>query len=179
MRHETASLADTRQETFYQGEPAQQNVTDQQGTSYDMLNMHAFSETWLNNNLFLSLGYNFANLDNTFSGSRVYGDDFDVAYTPNPLNGLGYTSLNGGSHEQEHVVNVNLMATPAKSLTIVPSLRVHQDTWNADSSGIGHWGTTRGPSPAPVTGRCLKYRNALICVIRHNQLGILRGQRID
>jgi len=37
------------------------------------------------------------------------------------LNGLGYTSLNGGAHEQTHVGNVNLMATPVKNLTIVPS----------------------------------------------------------
>jgi hypothetical protein len=32
VRYETASLADTRMETFYQNEPTQQNVTDKQGT---------------------------------------------------------------------------------------------------------------------------------------------------
>ena len=75
----------------------QQNVTDSQGTSYDMLNVHAFSETWLKKNLFFSTGYSYANLNDTFSGSRIYGDDYDVGYTPNPGNGLGYTSLNGGA----------------------------------------------------------------------------------
>ncbi len=161
VRYETASLADTRQETFYQGEPVQRNVTDQEGTSYDMLNLHAFSETWLKNNLFLSIGYNFANLDDNFSGSRVYGDDFDVAYTPNPLNGLGYTSLNGGAHEQEHVANLNLMANPSKNFTIVPSLRVQSDTWNANSSGIGTQGNDTQPFTSSSDGETLEVRERL------------------
>ena len=102
----------------------QREVTDQQGTSYDMFNAHAFTETWLKKGVLFSTGYMFANLNDNFSGNRIYGDDFDVVYIPNPLNGLGYTSLNGGAHKQEHVANVNLMATPVKYLTIVPSLRV-------------------------------------------------------
>ena len=140
VRYETASLADTRKESFYQGEPIQQDVTDKQGTSYDMFNVHSFSETWLKKDLFFSTGYSFANLDSTFSGSRIYGDDFGVVYSPNPNSGLGYTGLNGDAHEQTHVGNVNLMATPVKNLTIVPSLRVQSDTWNADSSGTGTFG---------------------------------------
>jgi hypothetical protein len=145
VRYETASLNDAHLETLYQGESGQQNITDRQGTSYDMFNAHAFSETWLKKNLFFSTGYSFANLNDIFSGSRIYGDDFGVAYSPNPLNGLGYTSLNGGAHEQTHVGNVNLMATPVKNLTIVPSLRVESDTWNANSSGIGTSGTDTVP----------------------------------
>src|SRR6266852_5170854 len=47
VRYETASLNDSHQETFWSGEPVQQNVTDKQNTTYDMLNVHAFSETWL------------------------------------------------------------------------------------------------------------------------------------
>ncbi len=161
VRYETASLDDTRKETFWQGEPVQQNVTDKEGTSYDMFNVHAFSETWLKKDLFLSVGYNFANLDDTFSGSRTYGDDFDVPYSPNALNGLGYNNLNGGAHEQEHVANVNLMATPIKNLTIVPSLRVQQDTWNANSSGIGTLGNDTGPFTSSSDGESLDVRECL------------------
>ena len=106
VRYETASLADTHLEMFYpnnQNESGQQqNVTDSQGTSYDMFNVHAFSETWIKNNLFFSTGYSFADLHDNFSGSRIYGDDYNVGYTPNPGNGLGYTSLNGGANEQTH-----------------------------------------------------------------------------
>jgi hypothetical protein len=105
----------------------------------------------------------FANLDDTFSGSRIYGNDFDVVYSPNSLNDLGYTSLNGGAREQEHVANVNLMATPIKNLTIVPSLRVQQDNWNANSSGIGTQGTDVTPGPVASTsdGEMLDVRERL------------------
>jgi hypothetical protein len=161
VRYETASLADTRMETFYQGEPVQQDVTDKQGTSYDMFNVHAFSETWLKKDLFFSTGYSFANLNDNFSGSRIYGDDFGVAYSPSLANGLGYTSLNGGAHEQEHVGNVNLMATPIKNLTIVPSLRVESDTWNANSSGIGTFGTDTAPFSGNGNGEMLDVRERL------------------
>ena len=47
-----------------------------------MLSTHAFAESWIKNNLFLSAGFMFANLDDTFTGSRIYGDDFDVVYSP-------------------------------------------------------------------------------------------------
>jgi hypothetical protein len=161
VRYETASLADTRKETFYQGEPVQQNVTDKQGTSYDMFNVHAFSETWLKKDLFFSTGYSFANLNDGFSGSRIYGDDFGVAYSPNPGNGLGYTGLNGGAHEQTHVGNVNLMTTPIKNLTIVPSLRVESDTWNANSSGNGTFGTDTQPFSGNGDGEKLDVRERL------------------
>ena len=164
VRYETASLADTRQETFWQGEqPVQRDVTDKQGTSYDMFNVHAFSETWIKKDLFFSAGFMFANLDDTFSGSRIYGDDFDVAYSPNLLNDLGYFNLNGRAHEQEYVANVNLMATPIKNLTIVPSLRVQQDNWNANSSGIGTLGTDVTPGPVVSTsdGQMLDVRERI------------------
>jgi hypothetical protein len=161
VRYDTASLADTREETFYSGEPVQRDVTDKQGTSYDLFNVHAFSETWLKKNLLFTTGYSFANLNDTFSGSRTYGDDFDVAYSPDPLNGLGYTSLNGGAHKQEHVVNVNLMTIPLKNLTIVPSLRVQQDNWNANSSGIGTLGNDTGPFTSDSDGESLDVRERL------------------
>jgi hypothetical protein len=161
VRYETASLADTRQETFWQGEPVQRDVTDKQGTSYDMFNVHAFSETWIRKDLFFSAGFMFVNLDDTFSGSRIYGDDFDVVYSPNPLNDLGYFNLNGRAHEKEYVANVNLMATPIKNLTIVPSLRVQQDNWNANSSGTGTFGNDTGPFSGKSDGEMLDVRERI------------------
>ena len=161
VRYETASLNDAHMETLYQGEPGQQNITDSQGTSYDMLNVHAFSETWLKKNLFFSTGYSFANLHDTFSGSRIYGDDFDVGYSPNLGNGLGYTSLNGGANEQTHVGNVNLMATPIKNLTIVPSLRVESDTWNANSGGTGTYATDTAAFSGNGNGEMMDVRERL------------------
>ena len=161
VRYQTARLNDSRRETFWAGEPALQNVTDKQDTSYDLLNVHSFSETWLEKNLFLSVGYNFANVNDNFSASRIYGDDFDVVYSPSPLNGLGYTSLNGGAHEQEHAANVNLMATVFKNLTFVPSIRVQQNSWDANSSGVGTLGADTEPFTGSSDGETLDVRQCL------------------
>ena len=161
VRYDTASLNDTRKETYWQGESGQRDITDKQGTSYDMFNVHAFSETWLKKDLFFSTGYTFANQNDSFSGSRIYGDDFGVAYSPNSLNDLGYTSLHGGAHEQEHVGNVNLMATPIKNLSIVPSLRVESDNWDANSHGTGTYGTDTEPFTGKGDGEKLDVRERI------------------
>ena len=115
---------------FGGGPAAQQNVTDSQGTSYDMVSVHAFTETWLKNNLSFSTGFMFANVNNTFSGSRIYIPN--LPYTP-----PGYFNLNGGSEQKECVVNLNLMATPFSHFTIVPSIRVQSEDLNSNSGGIG------------------------------------------
>ena len=94
----------------------EQKITDQQGTSYDSFNAHAYTETWINKKLFLSTGFSYSDLDNTFSGSRIYGNDFDVNYVPSAQNGFGYYGLNGGSRLDEYVMNVNLLAKPCPHL---------------------------------------------------------------
>lgn len=143
LRYEIGDLNNATKIVQFRGEPTDRKITDRQGVSYDMFNVHAFSETWIRKNLFFSTGFMFANLDNDFSGSRIYGSDFDVSYAPNALNGQGYYNLSGGSHKQEYVLNLNLMATPKKHLTIVPSVRVQKKDWNADSSAI----STSGNAP--------------------------------
>ena len=50
---------------------------------------------------------------------------------------MGYTGLNGGAHKNEYIENLNLMWQPAKTFTITPSLRVQNEDWNANSSGMG------------------------------------------
>lgn len=138
MSYEHGRINDADQMTFYPGEPVQQKATDRQGVSYDLLNAHAFTESWLKNNLFFSTGFLFANLDDSFTGDRIYGDDFDVVYSSSyPALGMGYTDLNGGAHKHEYVVNGNLMWQPTKNFTITPSVRVQKEDWNAHSSGMG------------------------------------------
>jgi hypothetical protein len=109
-----------------------------------MVIMHAFTETWLKKTLLLSSGFMFANLENTFTGSRIYGNDFDVGYVPNAANGLGYADISGGSHKQEYVLNLNLMSILFTNFTIVPSIRAMKEDWNADSSGLGTQGNATG-----------------------------------
>ena len=142
VSYETGNLNDGDKLTFWLGESIQQKVTNQQGTSYDMLSTHAFAESWIKNNLFLSAGFMFANLDDTFTGSRIYGDDFDVVYSPTyPGLDYGYINLNGGTHEHQYVMDVNLLSLPTKTFTISPSIRVQKEDWNADASGVGTLGT--------------------------------------
>ena len=81
LSYEFGQLNDTLKINQFPGEPVEQKITDQQGTSYDLFNAHAFVESWIKKNLMLSAGFSYSDLDNDFSGSRIYGNDFDVGYT--------------------------------------------------------------------------------------------------
>ncbi len=138
MAYETGDFNDNHNLTFWSGGPAQQMATDSQNTSFDMLSAHANADSWIKENLFLSTGFSYANLDDSFTGNRIYGDDFDVAYSPTyPAAGMGYTGLNGGAHKNEYVGNVNLMSMPTKTFSIIPSVHIQAEDWNANSSGVG------------------------------------------
>jgi hypothetical protein len=149
LRYEFGNLDDALKITQSPGEPAQQRITDQQGTSYDLFNVHAFTETWIKTNLLLSSGFSYSGLDNNFSGSRVYGSDFDVNYAPAAQNGRGYYGLNGGSRLNEYVLDLNLMYKLMPALSIVPSLRVLKEVTDANASGFE---TLAAFSPAPFSG---------------------------
>ena len=146
VSYQLGDLNDAHKLTFWSGESTQQKVTDQQSVSFDTLSTHAFAESWVKDNLFLSTGFMYADLKDTFGGSQIYGDDFDVAYSPTyPGLGLGYTDLKGGAHEHEYIGNVNLMSLPTKNFTITPSIRVQAEDWNANSTGMGTLGTDTQP----------------------------------
>ena len=141
VRYDTGTLNNGLLTTIQPG-MYQQRVTDQQGTDYDLFSVHAFAETWVRTNLFLSSGFVFDNLDSKYSGSQVYGDDFNVVFNQNnSRGGLGYFDLNGRSHLHDYVFNLNLLTVPAKALTIVPSIRVDKEDWTADSGGTGTLGS--------------------------------------
>ena len=114
-----------------------QDITDKEGTSYDMEGAHVSTETWLKPNLFLSTGFMFENVDERFTGSRVYGDDFDVVYSPaSPANYYGYYDLNGAGNEKEYVLDLNFLSLPTKksNFTVAPSLRVEKEYSTEDSA---------------------------------------------
>jgi hypothetical protein len=145
--YQTGKLDDALKIDQFPGEPVEQKVTDQQGTSFDLFNAHAYTETWIKKNLFLSTGFSYSDLDNTFSGSRIYGNDFDVNYVPSAQNGLGYYGLNGGSRLDEYVMNVNLLARPWSHLSIVPSIRVQKEDTDASFNGVETLGDNVPASP--------------------------------
>ncbi|HKW29192.1 MAG TPA: hypothetical protein VJT54_07645 [Verrucomicrobiae bacterium] len=138
LRYETADLNNSLYTTRYLTDPFPPSapyVTDQQKTTYDLFNVNASSETWIKPNLLFSAGFMFANLDNNFSGNRIYGSDFNASYLPSPSSGYGYTNLIGDSHLKEYVLDLNLMTIPIKTVTLVPAIRVQKETWDANSSG--------------------------------------------
>ena len=148
VRYETGRMGDALKATQFPGEAIQQDVTSRQGTSYDLLNVHSFTETWLRKNVMLSTGFSYSDLDNDFSGSRIYGSDFDVSYAPNPQSGFGYYNLTGGSHLHEYVGDVNLLFRPSPHVTIVPSLRVAAQNSAATAHGTE---TLSDFAPAPFS----------------------------
>jgi hypothetical protein len=148
IRYETGTLNDALNITQFPGEAFQQKITDRQETTYDLFNVHASSETWLKKNLLLSAGFSYSDLDNNFSGSRIYGSDFDVGYVPSIQNGFGFYNLLGSSSEQEYVMDLNLMAKPNEHLSIVPSVRVQKEDLNASSGGLETLGDN---TPAPFS----------------------------
>jgi len=148
--YEFGKLNDALKIEQFPGEPVDQKITDKEGTSYDLFNAHAYTETWIKKNLFLSTGFSYSDLDNTFSGSRIYGTDFDVNYVPSAQSGFGYYGLSGASHLDEYVLNVNLMAIPLPHLSIVPSIRVQKEDSDANANGLE---TLADNSPAtPFSG---------------------------
>lgn len=167
-RYETGNLDNARKISQYPGEPPvagtaqDRKITDREGVTYDALNVHAFSETWIKPNLFLSAGLMYSSLENDTAGSRIYGTDFDVSYAPDAANLQGFYNLDGGGQKHEYVGNLNLMATPVKHLTIVPSIRVQKEDWGADSSTISTFGTTAtGPLASNTDGDALDVRERL------------------
>ena len=134
--YQSGRLNDALKIDQFPGEPVDRKITDTQGTSYDMFNAHAYTETWIKKSLFLSTGFSYSDLDNTFSGSRIYGNDFDVNYVPAAQNGFGYYGLNGGSRLDEYVLNVNVMAKPWSHVSIVPSIRVQKEDTDANANGF-------------------------------------------
>jgi len=136
LRYESGKLDNALKINQSPREPVERKITDRTDTSYDLFNAHAFTETWIKTNLFFSSGFSFSDLDNNFSGSRIYGSDFDVSYVPGATDGAGYFGLNGGSQLREYVMNLNLLALPLPNFSIAPSLRVQKEDMDADVGGF-------------------------------------------
>jgi len=136
--YQTGDINDANKLTYYYNEPVQERSTQQQNSSYDTLSTHAFAESWVKKNLYLSAGFLYADLRDTFGGSLVYGQDFGVAYSPTyPAIDYGYNKMNGGADEHQYVMTANLLSLPGKNWTVTPSIRVQKEDWNANSTGTG------------------------------------------
>ena len=135
-RVEYGHLSDSLNITEYPNEPVQQKITSQQGTTYDLGEVHGFTETWFKPNLVFSSGFSYSHLENTFFGSRITGSGFDVGYVPTSGAGFGYTNLSGTSRLNEAVMDLNLLYRPTPNLTITPSFRLQKEASDETASGI-------------------------------------------
>lgn len=152
LSYETGKLEDARNLDRFPGDPFEQKITDQQSTSYDLFNVHAFTETALRKNMTLSSGFAYSDLNNNLSGSRIFGSTYDVSYAPNPLQtDFGYYNLSGNSRLHEYDVDLNLFYKPGPHISIIPSVRVEYDDWTADSSGLETFATDT-PQPFNSAG---------------------------
>ena len=150
LRYETTKMDDALKTDQYPGTAFDQKITDRQGTTYDSFDVHAYTETWIKKNLLLSTGYAYSDLDNDFTGSRIFGSAFDVGYVPNPLqNDFGYYNLQGGSQLHEYVMDVNLFYKPTENLSVVPSVRVQKEDTDASVSGIETMSVANTPLSTP------------------------------
>jgi hypothetical protein len=137
VRYETGKTDDALKSDQFPGTASDQKITDRQQNSFDSFDVHASSETWIKKNLLLSSGFAYSSLDNTLSGSHIYGSDFDVGYVPNPLQtDFGYYNLQGSSELRNYVLDLNLFYKPSDNWSIVPSVRVQKEDTASSVTGL-------------------------------------------
>ena len=129
LRYETGNLSDSLNSVQFP-ELAPQTITDRSSVSYDLFNAHAFSETWLKDNLMFSAAYSYSDLNNDFTGSYLYQPPSGT------VNEFDYNNLNGSSWARDHVVNLNLYTRLMKNLSLVPSVRIQREDANGSGSEI-------------------------------------------
>lgn len=133
LRYELDEIDNTKNIVRRSGEPTLvRSVTQTEDIGTDFWNFHAFTETKLHPKALFSTGYSFTRLDTDLGGSRIYGPTYGSAFNPlyanRQTNDEGFYDLGGGSRVDQLVGNFNLMLTPWKHVTIVPSIRIeHQD----------------------------------------------------
>lgn len=136
FEYQMDKIADELKITEYPGEPTQQKITDDTGTKDDVFGVHTSTASWVKTNLMVSTAFAYTHLDNTFSGSRIYGSEFDVGYVPNANYGFGYFNLGGESRLNEYVMDANLFYLPTPNFTITPSIRIQKDGADSEAAGI-------------------------------------------
>ncbi|MEI8341120.1 MAG: hypothetical protein WCH43_06230 [Verrucomicrobiota bacterium] len=101
----------------------QRYITQDNQLQMDMLNGHFSSVTRFNDQYWLTLGYSYTGMNSDIGGSRIQGLQYNPPYIA-AYRASGFLNLSGGSIAADQVINFNLMCTPIKDLTIIPSLRI-------------------------------------------------------
>ena len=118
-------------------EPQDRHLTQKDGFEGDLFNLHASTETRINEKLRFTTGASYTTMDTDISGSRIYGGGYDPVYDPvfgrRQQRDEGFLGLHGGSNLKQYLANINLMWTPFDTLAIVPGLRVEKQDIDSES----------------------------------------------
>jgi hypothetical protein len=115
------------------GEANDRRATQRDTFDADLFHVHATSQSWLRDNLLLTTGYAYTDLDSDFSGYRVYGTSYDPDFANRLPDANSFEALTGSSQLSQHVVNLNLLYRPWEPLAIIPSARVEKQDVTSQS----------------------------------------------
>lgn len=138
--YETTKLNNTRNENRTPGTASNRYVTQTNDSDNDLFMVRGSVDTKVGDLITMSTGIAHYDIDTSLSGSRIFGTSYDPVFDPaypgrQPYD-EGYYDLKGNTHMGESLANLNLMYTPTKNWSIVPSLLAQKTSWNADSSYI-------------------------------------------
>lgn len=135
LRYEHSRLDNSRNLRLFPGEAGgvDQHATQREETQSDLFNVHASGEHRFNDQVWLTLGYAFTDLDSDSSGYRVYGSGYDADLGNRLPNAFSFQQLQGEGALHQHVANLNLFWALAPQLDLIPKLRLEQQTRDASS----------------------------------------------
>ncbi len=135
------------------GEAADRYITQRDIFESDMFNVRAFTESRLNEAVWLTTGYSYTRLNTDIGGSRIYGASFDAPYLPvyagKQARDEGYVNLSGGSIVDQYVMNLSLRLELAENWVLVPSLRAEK--LDTTGSALFTENTTGTVAPFPAS----------------------------
>ena len=103
----------------------------------DLFSGHGTFETHFNDNLWFTGAYSYTSLNSDLSGTRIIGTGYNSTYTDPILtlqsNDHGFLNLAGSDQVVDNVVNLNLLWTPVKDLTLLTAFRYTHEDKDADS----------------------------------------------
>jgi hypothetical protein len=153
-RYEKQSEDNSRNIHRTPGEAPDRYVTQHDGADVDLVMVHGDYETRLGPTLTLATGVAHYDLDNTISGSRIYGDAYDPVFSATmarrQARDEGFYDLSGTTHMKQTLANLNFMYTPTETLTIVPELRAQRSSWGG---GADYVETAVGTTSALLTAQ--------------------------
>lgn len=128
LRYEQTEYHDSRNNIRRPGESSQRFHTQRENYDNDLFAVHGFVESRLNEQFLLTTAASYTNLDGELTGSRIYGETYDPAfsgtYAGRQYRDHGFIDLIGTTDLDELLYNASLLWQPSENWAIVPSFRL-------------------------------------------------------